>query len=365
MTEKEFLTGISAPSIRVERSEKDLTIEGWSEPRVMVECDAEPNVDSAEKGITVSAKDDLSLRVPYNSKVEVVWAGADLVIREVKSAVVIGECMGDLLLRHCDGADLGTVHGSLKVRDLGGDLKARKVSGDAKLRHVLGAVEMEAGGDVRIEHPVSRAQIRAGGDASVAILPKPGSENSIAAHGDLRCYLPSGASAIVDGKAGGDTFVRLPSAGKESQSPMENGSLPVTLGKGEARLRVEAEGDLWIGGWMDVDSWGEWRELGHDMGQMGMEFGMLAGEFGRWVERNMHDKFDQYDKRLRRKMEEGKFARDHRRYSWNETPPRPPTPPSPPGAGESERLSILDMLQKGKITVDEAERLLSALEKSG
>jgi hypothetical protein len=64
-------------------------------------------------------------------------------------------------------------------------------------------------------------------------------------------------------------------------------------------------------------------------------------------------------------MEEGKFARDHRRYSWNETPPRPPTPPSPPGAGESERLSILDMLQKGKITVDEAERLLSALEKSG
>jgi hypothetical protein len=316
-----------------------------------------------EQGITVSAEEDLCLRVPFNATVEVIWTGADLVVRDVKSTVVIRECMGDLLLRHCDGADLGTVHGSLKVRDIGGDLKARKVSGDAKLRHVLGAVEMEAGGDVRIEHPVSRAQIRAGGDASVAIFPKPGSDSSIAAHGDLRCYLPPGASAVVEGKAGGDTFVRLPAVGKETQSPMENGSLPVTLGKGEARLRLEAEGDLWIGGWMDVDSWGEWRELGHDMGQMGMEFGMLAGEFGRWVERNMHDKFDQYDKRLRRKMEDGKFAHDRHlhRYSWNATS-QPAQ--STPGAGDSERLSILDMLQKGKISVDEAERLLSALEKS-
>ena len=365
MTEIEFLTGISAPSIRVGRSGKNLTIEGWSEPRVTVECDEEPKVELMEQGITVSAEEDLYLRVPYTAKVEVVWTGADLVVRDVKSTVVIRECMGDLLLRHCDGADLGTIHGSLKVRDIGGDLKARNVSGDAKLRHVLGAVEMEAGGDVRIEHPVSQAQIRAGGDVSAAVLPKPGSENSIAAHGDLRCYLPPGVSVVVDGKAGGDTFVRLPSAGKESQSPMENGSLPVTLGKGEARLRLEAEGDLWIGGWMDVDSWGEWRELGHDMGQMGMEFGMLAGEFGRWVERNMHDKFDQYDKRLRRRMEENKFGRDRRRSTWNETPPRPPTPPSPPGAGESERFSILDMLQKGKISVDEAERLLTALEKSG
>ncbi len=353
---------MAAPSIRVERSEKDLTIEGWSEPRVMLDCDEEPKVEVLDQGITFSAEDDLCLKVPFNAKVEVLWAGADLIVRDIKSAVAIHESAGDVILRHCDSADLGTVKGDLKVRDLGGDLKAQSVAGDAKLRHVLGAVELEAGGDVRIEHPVSRAQIRAGGDASVAILPKPGSENSIVAHGDLRCYLPSGASVVVEGKVGGDSFVRFPAAGKETQPATENGSLPLTLGKGEARLRLEAEGDLWIGGWMDVDSWGEWRELGRDMGQMGMEFGMLAGEFGRWVERNMHDKFSEYDKRLRRKMEENKFAQDRRRYSWN-APSQPAQ--STPGAGESERLSILDMLQKGKITVDEAERLLTALEKHG
>ncbi len=362
MTEKEFLSGVSAPSIRIEWCEKDLTIEGWSEPRVMLECDEEPKVELLEQGIAVSAEEDLCLKVPFTAKVEVVKAGADLVVRDLKTSVVVRECMGDVILRHCDSADLGIVQGDLKIRDLGGDLKAQKISRDAKLRHVLGAVELDAGGDVRIEQPAAQVQIRAGGDASIAVLPKPGSENSIVAHGDLRCYLPSGASVVVEGKAGGDSFVRLPTDGKETQPVSENGSLPVTLGKGEARLRLEAEGDLWIGGWMDVDSWGEWRELGRDMGQMGMEFGMLAGEFGRWVERNMHDKFSQYDKRLRRKMEESKFTQDRRRYSWNAPSPQSP---SATGAGESERLSILDMLQKGKITVDEAERLLTALEKKG
>jgi hypothetical protein len=361
MTEKEYLTGIAAPTIRVDSSEKDLTIEGWSEPRVIIECDDEPKVGLLNQGITVAAEDDLCLRVPYNAKVEVVSAQADLVVRDIKSTVVIRQCSGDLTLRHCESADLGVLTGSLKAHDIGGNLKAQSIRGDAKLRHVLGTVELETGGDVRIEQPVSQAQIRAGGDASVAILPKPGTDNLISAKGDLRCYLPSGASVVIEGKAGGDTFQRYPSAGKESQSPSDNRSFPATFGKGEARLRLEADGDLWIGGWMDVDSWGEWRELGHDMGQLGMEFGMLAGEFGRWVERNMHEKFDEYDKRLRRKMEEAKFAADRRRSSWNANPPRPQ---SAPGAGESERLSILDMLQKGKITVDEAERLLSAIEKS-
>jgi hypothetical protein len=366
MAEKEFLTGVSSPLIRVDRSDKDLTIEGWSEPRVLVECETDPKVVSFEQGLAVTAEEDLVIRVPFTAKVEVVLARADLVVRDLKSTVVIRECAGDLILRHCDSADLGVIRGNLKARDIGGDLKAQTVSGDVKLRHVLGAVELEAGGDVRVEHPVSQARIRTGGDASIAVLPKPGTENRIYAKGDLRCYLPAGVSVVVDGKAGGDTFMRYPDAEKAVQAPTKNGNFPATLGKGEARLALEADGDLWLGGWMDVDSWGEWRELGRDMGQLGMEFGMLAGEFGRWFEHNMHEKFDEYDKRLRLKMDEAKkLGRDRRWSTWDVTPPRAPTPPTPHGAGEKERLSILDILQKGKISVDEAERLLSAVEKTG
>ena len=45
-------------------------------------------------------------------------------------------------------------------------------------------------------------------------------------------------------------------------------------------------------------------------------------------------------------------------------PPVPPVPPPPPGekVSEEERLMILRMLEQKKISMDEAEKLLSALE---
>ena len=67
--------------------------------------------------------------------------------------------------------------------------------------------------------------------------------------------------------------------------------------------------------------------------------------------------------------------RQHGRHSWGfswPTPPAPPTPPSPPrppappappaGASEEERLMILRMLEQKKISLEDADRLLSALE---
>jgi hypothetical protein len=57
MTEIEFLTGAPSPVIRVNRSEKDPTIEGWSEPRVVIECDGESRAESVLQGISVSAED--------------------------------------------------------------------------------------------------------------------------------------------------------------------------------------------------------------------------------------------------------------------------------------------------------------------
>jgi hypothetical protein len=54
MTEKEFLSSTPSAVIWVDRSEKDLTIEGWSEPRIVIECDEQPKV---EQGISVSAED--------------------------------------------------------------------------------------------------------------------------------------------------------------------------------------------------------------------------------------------------------------------------------------------------------------------
>jgi hypothetical protein len=49
------------------------------------------------------------------------------------------------------------------------------------------------------------------------------------------------------------------------------------------------------------------------------------------------------------------------RWNWDVFPKGGPIPPKPQ-ASEEERLAILKMLQEKKITADEADKLLSALE---
>ena len=50
-------------------------------------------------------------------------------------------------------------------------------------------------------------------------------------------------------------------------------------------------------------------------------------------------------------------------FAWG-FPPEPPKPPRPPvePVSEEERLVILRMVQENKISIEEAERLLAALE---
>lgn len=68
----------------------------------------------------------------------------------------------------------------------------------------------------------------------------------------------------------------------------------------------------------------------------------------------------------RRKMKSRKrdFSGPH--FSWGfPEPPKPPKPPRPPAepVREEERLMILRMVQENKITIEEAERLLAALDR--
>lgn len=50
------------------------------------------------------------------------------------------------------------------------------------------------------------------------------------------------------------------------------------------------------------------------------------------------------------------------RWSWDLSPKGVPMPPKQPSVSDEERVLILKMLQEKKITAEEADKLLSALE---
>jgi hypothetical protein len=78
----------------------------------------------------------------------------------------------------------------------------------------------------------------------------------------------------------------------------------------------------------------------------------------------MEQKLAAAQRKIEYKAHAHEAASRHGRHNWNIRIPTPPTPPTPPGepVSEDERLMILRMLEQKKITMEQAEELLSALE---
>jgi hypothetical protein len=82
--------------------------------------------------------------------------------------------------------------------------------------------------------------------------------------------------------------------------------------------------------------------------------------------RRAEEKFAEAMRRMEvRSGERGgpEFDRRRKGYGW-QSPPQPPVPPAPPKrnpVSDEERMLILRMVEQGKISVEQAEKLLAAL----
>jgi dsDNA-specific endonuclease/ATPase MutS2 len=95
--------------------------------------------------------------------------------------------------------------------------------------------------------------------------------------------------------------------------------------------------------------------------------------------RRVQEKLDRKMAETQRRAEQKARAAQHRaaaaqrrahslgRHSWNFSWPTPPVPPEAPGesVSDEERVMILRMLEQKKITPEQADQLLTALEGKG
>jgi hypothetical protein len=309
----------------------------------------------------------------------------DLAARQLANALDVGEVSGDATLDHCGGpVHCGEVSGDLTARDLSSGLIADRVDGKAKL--------------VTVFSPGQTYELNARGGATI-VLAGPVDEASVTF--DLR---------RTDG---GHIDVRLPLQDRAEEPGIVRGR----LGDGQAKVRVESEGSLRvIGSGRDErsEATGEgWFEgLGEEIrnafsafatGQ-GFDFDFEqrvrdhAEKVRERVEENARRAAEQAEQRVReatqrtaesverqvrrateraqRNAERAARGAERHGWSWNwqgqpfgggrpasawPTPPPPPAPPPRPRATEEERLAVLRMLSEGKITAEDASRLLEAL----
>lgn len=423
MTKQYYEPG-KTPWVTIESCTGNLLVKSWTDSRIAVQ--GEHEAEETDGMLTLRGSGSLTTWLPAGASLVIRSVQGDLVVKGIDGEVrvetvegdfvvktigaagaTIGVVHGDLAVRSVDGPlQLGTINGDVACRNVGslrvdtvhGDLAARYVEGDAAVGEVMGDIALHTvNGDVAVTHAHRDVNLGNLGGA-VNVKQSDGDvrlrgsliagKHHLTARGDIVVRWPVKAPLSIHATA--SSFAnRLLLEDVEEQFDEAGGqrTLNGRIGDGETVLVLDAGGRIVLretgqADW-ETDFEADWEgaaagaaiDLGGLAEQISSEIGARMAEFGaRMEERFGGDYGQRMAEKAARKAEHAvaraarRMERQQRRdYGWG-VPPASPAPPPPPAKprrpqpSAEEQVKILSMLEKGIISVEEAETLLSALE---
>jgi DUF4097 and DUF4098 domain-containing protein YvlB len=415
-----------APEILIGEVLGDLQIKGWEAPQVAIQADPqELEVQEQEDSVRLSCRGDCDIRLPYGATVQLEKANGDVQIKLLEETLKIGTVLGDLALRKIASAQIERVQGDLSLRKATGDLKLGQVMGDAEVREVEGSCELaQVMGDVDVQDVEGSLKVAANGDVRLRLSVMMGAEYQIQALGDVACSLPQEAGLKASLSSSGKSIkVRMPENSNNYRQEqvdfvLGSGEIALTIrAGGDIALLGEQTG--WEGGAPPPPDFSQQianqveaqigsqleeitRRMDEQMSHLSESLGrsgMSPEETQRIINQAMlvseretaraQEKMRRAQEKLERKLEATQRRAEQKaqaaersawtrsRHTWGHGQhtlkvelSASPAPSTSPGASavaaepvsEEERLMILRMLEQKKISMEEADRLLSALE---
>jgi DUF4097 and DUF4098 domain-containing protein YvlB len=348
----------------------DLQIVGTADNLVVIDIEDDSPASRVERKddvVSITAMNDCDISCPIGTALTIEHVSGDLRVTQVTGSLAINAVNGDAVLKDVGAVAIKTVQGDLTVRSAEGDVQTDIVRGDATLKRVAGSVAINkvAGNLVVDDLGGGLAVNTVNGDATLETALHSGQIYVTKASGDVTFRVKGGGGQFTL-NCRGDLRVRVPMANWTGNDRSGAG----LYGEGTAQVTLVANGDLLVlpaatGSPVDADQ---------ISGQVEALIELAMSQFETQMSKVQHDleqRFGKLDKhtekaaeRAARSAERAKRRAEHAAGSWSFSFGRPPTPPTPPSepVSDQERLLILKMVEEGKIDVDQAAQLLSALE---
>lgn len=419
MYSEQTITTSATPTVIIERVGGNLIVGAGEEEQVWVRSHGEEfNFEHNDDQVILRIEPDGELTVPIGAALIVKTVHGNAKIEHVEGEITVKTVHGNLTLLATGPVSIEDVSGNLSAQEVHGDLTAARVNGNAHCQEIDAGVQLEmCRGDLHVRHAEGDVKARVFGNALLNVAPQPGHTIEIVARGNIHCRIPTTTDSQVSLKAKGNVNVsRLP-------IPQPGEEHAFTLGDGTGRITLEALGNVTLAGYApgEEDSSSADFEFDFDFGQaeeimrqFSEQMEAQARELSRQFEARLADlgtgdelaaKVQEKVQRALRQAEEkianaarraeekanrraeraarrgrrghreqhgphGPMARGPMSPGVVVTPPTPPVPPRPPrpaapatpAVSDEERMHILRMLEEGKISVDQAETLLAALE---
>jgi hypothetical protein len=411
------------PLIRI-KADADVIIKGKDEEPFSVKSSSPEDVRVDQDGSTVNIRTtaEIQVRVPRGASVEVERCTGNLILKGYDGSTTIDRVDGNMVVKSIGSLKVNRVSGDLQGKNIEGMTEIGSVDGNLSLRNLEDLqITGRVSGNVALADIDGDASGRSDGNITLRLDPQPGSVYDFSASGNLVCRLPedTGANLSIP-RAGGRVRVKV---GEVDISREGGRDIVAGMGDADSQLILTADGTLMVLGqapeWdlskdFDADFGEEFEGMADEISSHAVEqveaqmealsahleaqlshlnetlgaSGISAEAAARISERareasvrateKAQEKMRQAQERIRRKMEqaqrkaeqrarreESRYRREERRFagrSWSyDSSSVAAKPPSDPVSDE-ERMTILKMLADKKIGMEEAEKLLSALE---
>jgi len=349
------------PNVKIETVEGDLRLVGWDNDEILVRADDDAiTLHQDGDHVSLTCRDDLAINVPKNSNIHMLEAKGDVSVRGLTGNFEADRINGDVTMREVGTVTLAAVESDFSLRGARGDVHVKSIGGDASLREVNGSLTLDSvSDDLAIRGVGGNLKVDVEADVVVQLEPKPGQEYVVTAGDDILLILPSEANATLTINA---EKINLDWPDVESQ---ETTSRVIELGNGSAQIKLDAGGDVLVTGRPDAaesaDEYGNFAGMMFDWGSWGREIGQYWGDFGREIGERVSRQAHEAARRAEHKAR--KAAHRHAgKMKWTIDLDNLPKAPKREPVSEEERMTILRMLAEKKITSEQAEQLLSALE---
>jgi hypothetical protein len=417
--DKQFATTSASPQIQLQIS-GDLRLKGQDEFVVMAKSDnpEDLSLEARDDQVVIRSSGNCSVRVPRAAVIQVQAVHGNANFKALEGELSVDIVNGDLDLRSVGRINIGTVNGNVSAKNVDGDLKIVQANGDVSMRGVQGdfTVTGKVSGNLTLSDIGGSATATADGNITLRLDPTPGHQYIFYCRGNVFCRLSEEASAEISVPKASQVMVDLP--GIHASAPVQT-PYALTLGEGDAKVTLSADGNVildthapdWGMEDFDIDIGSEVEGMADAVSQqisqqvdlqmrmieeqlnaqlaslsMRLSAAKLTEDQARHIEerareasqrateraqervRRAQERMEQKLAAAQRKMEYRAQAHEraarHGRHAFSFNFPTAPTPPTPMGepVSEEERLVILRMLEQKKITMEQAEELLSALE---
>lgn len=391
------------PSIQLENVGGSLQIKGWMRSEIFISSDDEQvELIERDEGILLRTATDCVLRVPRAARLEIGQVTGNLRLKYLDADLHIDQVGGSVVCRSLGNLFIGAVNGSLIVKDMLGSITCERVGDSVIARHVQGDLTLgQVGGNLDGRNLSASLKATVGGFSRVEWNVHNGNGVTLRAGGAIHCEVSDALQPQLNLHSGARE-IYLVQFGEKKHIP--EASYQFSIGEGLIPFNLQAGGKLvfvirqatleeedldtifneevnQIFDKVNLEFQTQMDTFQQQMGQFAEQMEELAdvptqgeGSSVRFRYENedptirIQAKMRRAQERIEQKLAEARRRSEQKaklsfieRFGFGRKREAPPEKTAP-NALDEERLFILKMLEQKKITVEDAEKLLSALE---